>query len=108
MTADGTLATTAKQSLTLGSATTGNITLSGFGTGIVKTNAAGVLSSSAVNLASADVTGVLTTDNGGTGLNTYSAGDLLYYTSGTTLTRLAIGADGTCLSVSGSAPSWSP
>ena len=51
LTGDGTLATTNKQSLTIGSASTGNIDLFGFGTGIIHSNVNGVLSSSAVNLA---------------------------------------------------------
>ena len=69
LTATGNLQTTAKQSLTLGGGNTGNLVLSGFGTGLVHSNSSGVLSSSAVNLANADVTGILPLGNGGTGLN---------------------------------------
>jgi len=47
------------------------------------------------------------TTAGGTGLTSYTAGDLLYYVSGTTLTKLGIGASGRYLSSSGSAPQWS-
>jgi hypothetical protein len=46
------------------------------------------------------------TSAGGTGLTTYTAGDLVYYASGTTLTKLAIGASTTILTSSGSAPQW--
>lgn len=46
------------------------------------------------------------TTAGGTGLTTYTAGDLLYYASGTTLTQLAIGATGRYLASSGTAPQW--
>ena len=46
------------------------------------------------------------TSAGGTGLTSYAAGDLLYYVSGTALTKLAIGASTTILTSSGSAPQW--
>lgn len=49
---------------------------------------------------------VTPTTAGGTGLTSYTAGDLLYYATGTTLTKLAIGAAGTWLGSSGSAPQW--
>jgi hypothetical protein len=39
-------------------------------------------------------------------LSSYIAGDLLYYASGTTLTRLGIGASGRWLGSSGTAPQW--
>ena len=51
-------------------------------------------------------TGTLATDQGGTGLSSYTAGDIVYYASGTTLTKLAIGAATTVLTSSGSAPQW--
>jgi hypothetical protein len=47
------------------------------------------------------------TTAGGTGLTSYSAGDLLYYASGTTLSKLAIGSSGSYISSSGTAPQWS-
>ena len=46
------------------------------------------------------------TTAGGTGLTSYTAGDLLYYASGTALTKLAIGATGHWLGSSGTAPQW--
>ena len=48
---------------------------------------------SAVDL-TADVTGVLTKTNGGTGLSSYSTGDILYANGSGNLTRLAIGSYG--------------
>jgi hypothetical protein len=51
--------------------------------------------------------GTLITSNGGTGLTSYSAGDLLYYASGTALSKLAIGASTRILTSTGSAPQWS-
>lgn len=49
---------------------------------------------------------VTPTTAGGTGLTTYLAGDLVYYSSGTTLSRLGIGTSGTFLSSDGSIPNW--
>ena len=49
----------------------------------------------------------LTTDYGGTGLSSYTAGDTLYYASSTTLSKLGIGATGTVLTVAGGVPTWS-
>ena len=49
---------------------------------------------------------VVPTTAGGTGLTSYTAGDLMYYASGTTLTKLAIGATGHWLGSSGTAPQW--
>jgi len=52
------------------------------------------------------VAGTLITTNGGTGVSSYTAGDLTYYASGTALTKLAIGASGRWLGSSGTAPQW--
>jgi hypothetical protein len=52
-------------------------------------------------------TGTVATDQGGTGLTSYTAGDLPYYTTGTALSKLGIGANGTILTSTGSAPQWS-
>jgi hypothetical protein len=46
------------------------------------------------------------TTAGGTGLTTYTAGDLSYYATGTTFTKLAIGTAGQILTSTGSAPQW--
>lgn len=50
--------------------------------------------------------GTLITSNGGTGLSSYTAGDLSYYASGTALTKLAIGTNGYVLQSNGTAPTW--
>lgn len=50
--------------------------------------------------------GTLLVARGGTGLGSYTAGDLLYASGSTTLTALAIGASGRFLKSTGSAPSW--
>jgi hypothetical protein len=48
----------------------------------------------------------ITTAYGGTGLTSYTAGDLPYYTSGTALSKLGIGANGFVLTSNGTAPTW--
>ena len=50
--------------------------------------------------------GTLISSNGGTGLSSYTAGDTLYYASGTALSKLAIGAASRIMTSSGSAPQW--
>ncbi|HEY9661055.1 MAG TPA: hypothetical protein V6C65_21595, partial [Allocoleopsis sp.] len=105
LTADGNLQTTAKQSLTLGGGNSGNIILSGFGQGIVHSDTTGKLSYSSVDLTS-EVSNVLPAANGGTGQSSFSAGDLLYASDATTLSRLPIGTPGQFLTVSGGAPQW--
>ena len=53
---------------------------------------------------------VVPTTAGGTGLTSYTAGDTLYYASGTTLSKLAIGTAYYMMGVNsaGTAPSWQP
>lgn len=52
------------------------------------------------------VAGTLITSNGGTGLSSYTAGDLPYYASGTALSKLGIGTSNQILTSSGTAPQW--
>jgi hypothetical protein len=47
------------------------------------------------------------TTAGGTGLTSYTAGDTVYYASGTAFSKLPIGSSGTYMSSTGSAPQWS-
>lgn len=51
--------------------------------------------------------GTLNTTSGGTGLTSYTAGDLPYYATGTALSKLGIGTAGQILTSTGSAPQWS-
>jgi len=51
--------------------------------------------------------GTLNTTSGGTGLTSFTAGDLPYYASGTALSKLGIGTAGQILTSTGSAPQWS-
>ena len=46
------------------------------------------------------------TTAGGTGLTSYTVGDLPYYASGSTLSKLGIGTSGYVLQSNGSAPTW--
>jgi hypothetical protein len=59
-------------------------------------------------LTAGDITlgGVLITSNGGTGLSTYSGGDMTYWSSGTAFSKLPIGTSGYMMVSTGSAPSW--
>jgi hypothetical protein len=50
--------------------------------------------------------GTIATGYGGTGLASYTAGDMVYYVSGTALSKLGIGANGYILTSNGSAPTW--
>lgn len=54
----------------------------------------------------ANAAGILPTTSGGTGLASYTAGDMVYYASGTAFTKLAIGTVSKALVSTGSAPSW--
>lgn len=51
--------------------------------------------------------GTVTTASGGTGVTSYTAGDLVYYASGTALTKLGVGASGEIVLSNGTAPIYS-
>lgn len=51
--------------------------------------------------------GTLVAANGGTGLASYTAGDVLYASGTTTISKLAIGTNGYVMTSTGSAPQWS-
>lgn len=91
-----------------GLTSTGTITFSDLSAGIVHVNASGVLSSSALNLAggSSEVTGTLPVAHGGTGITTYTLGDILYASATDTLGKLGIGGEGQVLTVSSGVPTW--
>ena len=50
---------------------------------------------------------VTPTSAGGTGLTSYTAGDMVYYASGTALSKLGIGTADYVMTSSGTAPQWS-
>lgn len=54
----------------------------------------------------ASVAGVVPVASGGTGLTTYSIGDLLWASAATTFSKLTIGSASKVLNSSGSAPQW--
>lgn len=84
-----------------GSGTVTSVDVSGGTTGLTTTGGP-IIAAGTITLE-----GTLVADNGGTGLTSYSAGDLLYYASGTALSKLAIGASTRILTSTGSAPQWS-
>lgn len=51
-------------------------------------------------------TGQLAVPRGGTGFGSYTAGDLLYASSGSALSKLGVGSAGDVMRVSGGAPAW--
>lgn len=77
-----------------------SVAVSGGSTGLT-TSGGPITSSGTITIA-----GTLITSNGGTGLSSYSAGDMTYYTSGTALTKLGIGATNAIMTSSGAAPQW--
>ena len=111
--------TLTKATLTAGSGVTitngaGSITISATGSGGTVTSVdvsggtTGLTTSGGPVTTSGTITigGTLITSNGGTGLSSYTAGDLPYYAAGTALSKLGIGANGTILTSTGSAPQW--
>lgn len=95
-------------------AVTGNLTASGNLTGGGSLTISGALSGVTTIAASGVISGGATWNGtavgvayGGTGLTSYTAGDLLYATSSTTLAKLGIGTANRILTSSGSAPQWS-
>ena len=61
---------------------------------------------STLGVALSDTTGTLTATRGGTGLSSFTTGDILYADSGSTLTRLPVGSAGQVLKVQAGLPSW--
>lgn len=81
-------------------------TLSGIAVTTISFGSTGLTPSTATGGA-VTVAGTLVTSNGGTGLASYTAGDITYYASGTALSKLGIGSNKTILTSSGTAPQWS-
>ena len=84
-----------------GAGTVTSVAVSGGTTGLT-TSGGPITSAGTITFA-----GTLITSNGGTGLASYTAGDLPYYASGTALSKLAIGVSARILTSSGTAPQWS-
>jgi hypothetical protein len=67
----------------------------------------GVPSWSAITLSNtSSVTGTLAATNGGTGFASYAVGDLIYASTTTAFSKLAVGTAGQVLTVSGGVPTW--
>ena len=64
------------------------------------------LTPSAATTGAITVAGTLVAANGGTGNSTYTAGDILYASAATTLSKLGIGTANKILASTGSAPTW--
>jgi hypothetical protein len=98
--------------------TTGTITLDGTlvvangGTGSTSATGARANLSAAKSGANSDITSItglttaLTTTQGGTGLASYAAGDMVYYTGSTAFSKLTIGTSTQILTSNGSIPVW--
>ena len=93
-----------------------SITNTGLTSGRVVYSAAGGLETDSANLLfngttltanTLNLTTALTTAYGGTGLTSFTAGDVPYYASGTALSKLGIGTAGQVLTSTGTAPQWS-
>ena len=83
-----------------GSAGVTSVNVSGGTTGLT-TSGGPITSSGTITFA-----GTLITPNGGTGLSSYTAGDMVYYAAGDAFTKLAIGTNAYILTSNGSAPTW--
>lgn len=88
----------------------GTITLGGTSTGAFTFTRASTFTNGITNAGTIAAgvwngTTILTTF-GGTGLASYTAGDLVYWASGTTFTKLGIGTAGQFLRSTGTAPAW--
>jgi len=73
------------------------------GTGTTNINITGV---TAVAMPSATLVTPLAATSGGTGTNTYTAGQILYASGVNTLAKLAVGSNGDVLTLAAGVPSW--
>jgi len=92
-------------SLTDSGLTSGRVTYAGTG-GLLQDSANLTFNGTTLTANTLNLTNALTTSYGGTGLTSFTAGDLPYYSTGTALSKLAIGTSGYILQSNGSAPTW--
>jgi len=64
------------------------------------------LTPSTASTGAVTVTGTLVAVNGGTGLSSYTTGDILYASGSTAISKLGIGSTGQVLTVAGGVPTW--
>lgn len=84
----------------------GSLTVSTLGNGFVRSTAGTLGVVSNINLASADVTGILTVTNGGTGVNTIPANGVLVGNGTSPVSSVVAGGAGLCLVSTAGAPSF--
>jgi len=81
----------------------GDITISN--TGVTAIGAGKVTNTMIVSMAASKLTGVVAANQGGTGISTYTTGDLLYY-GASSFSKLAVGTNGQVLTIVSGAPAW--
>jgi hypothetical protein len=90
-----------------GISSTGTIQFGSLSTGILKADGSGTVTSSAVDLASSDVTGTLAVGNGGTGATTLTSNGVLLGNGSSAISATAVGTNGQLfLGITGSAPAF--
>ena len=65
-----------------------------------------IVSGSEAALSSLNLDNALTASSGGTGITSYSTGDILYASSATALSKLAVGSNADVLTLAAGVPSW--
>ena len=60
----------------------------------------------ALDLGASSITGTLDETDGGTGLTSYTTGDILYASGSNTLAKLAVGSNTNVLTLAGGVPTW--
>ena len=107
LTANGVLATTAKQPLTLRDGNTGDLYINGFGTGVLHASDSGKITSAPVSLIR-DIIDTLPIENGGTNTTGIGLAGSVPYSNGTGYAFSAVGNANECL-ISGAtgSPTWS-
>lgn len=85
-----------------GTGTVTSVGISGGTTGLTTTGGP-ITSSGTITLG-----GTLGVGNGGTGLTSFAAGDIIFATAANTLGKLAKGNEGQVLKISGGVPAWGP
>lgn len=73
-------------------------------TGVLHATGSALITSAV--LLNSEVSGVLPVVNGGTNLNSFSAGDMIYASATNVLSKLAVGTTGQILNISNGFPSW--
>lgn len=88
---------------------TGTVVLAYSDVGAPSTSGTGATGTWGISISgdAANVTGVVAAANGGTGISSYSTGDLIYASGATTISKLNLGTQGYALIAGPSGPTWS-